>query len=64
MAVDIDNTYQPTDKEYLLLNSMIYNLEKSIDSFYVNDINKSTIEKIYELFKNKNIKALLTLLNK
>ena len=42
---------------------MIINLEKSINEFYTIDNSKSTIEKIYDLFENKNIKDSLILLN-
>lgn len=52
------------DKDYMLINSALATLEWVIDSFLDDSNSKSTIENIYELFRNKKIKAWLIWLNK
>lgn len=64
MKNDLYKNINKKDKEYLLLNNSLLTLEKVINSFSDKKNNKSTIENIYELFRNKEVKAWLVSLNK
>jgi hypothetical protein len=64
MKKDLNTTIDKNEKEYLLINSALLNLESVFDSFLDENNKKNTIENIYELFKNEKVKAWLISLNK